>query len=65
MSPWMVYGFKLHPVINEYGEILAFTLTLGNVDDRKPVSKLVHAFFGKLFGDQGYRSQSLFHALLN
>ena len=31
------YGFKLHLVINQQGEILAFTLTPGNVDDRKPV----------------------------
>jgi hypothetical protein len=58
------YGFKLHLVINEYGEILAFTLTPGNVGDRKPVPKLVKALFGKLFGDKGYLSQSLFDTLL-
>lgn len=57
------YGFKLHLVINEYGEILAFTLTPGNVDDRKPVPKLVKALFGKLFGDKGYLSQPLFKTL--
>lgn len=59
------YGFKLHLVINEYGEVLAFTLTPGNVDDRKPVPKLVKALFGKLFGDKGYLSQSLFQTLLD
>ena len=59
------YGFKLHLVINEYGEILAFTLTAGNVDDRKPVPKLVKALFGKLFGDKGYLSQPLFDTLLD
>jgi Transposase DDE domain len=58
------YGFKLHLVINERGEILAFTLTPGNVDDRKPVLKLVKALFGKLFGDKGYLSQPLFESLL-
>jgi hypothetical protein len=58
------YGFKLHLVVKEYGEVLAFTLTPGNVDDRKPVSKLVRALFGKLFGDKGYLSQSLFQTLL-
>jgi hypothetical protein len=57
------YGFKLHLVINEYGEILAFTLTPGNVNDIKPVPKLVNALFGKLFGDKGYLSQSLFQSL--
>lgn len=57
------YGFKLHLVINQHGEVLAFTLTPGNVDDRKPVPKLVKALFGKLFGDKGYLSQSLFETL--
>ncbi len=58
------YGFKLHLVINERGEVLAFTLTPGNVDDRKPVPKLTKALFGKLFGDKGYLSQPLFKTLL-
>jgi hypothetical protein len=58
------YGFKLHLVITEQGEILAFTLTPGNVDDRKPVPKLVKQLFGKLFGDKGYLSQPLFDSLL-
>lgn len=58
------YGFKLHLVINEQGEVLAFTLTPGNVDDRKPVPKLVKTLFGKLFGDKGYLSQALFEGLL-
>ncbi len=31
------FGFKLHLVINEIGEIQALTLTKGNVDDRKPL----------------------------
>jgi hypothetical protein len=57
------YGFKLHLVINEYGEMLAFTLTPGNVDDRKPVPKLTKALFGKLFGDKGYLAQPLFKTL--
>ena len=57
------YGFKLHLVVNEYGEVLAFTLTPGNVDDRKPVPKLVKQLFGKLFGDKGYLSQALFETL--
>jgi hypothetical protein len=51
-------------VITEQGEILAFTLTPGNVDDRKPVPKLVKQLFGKLFGDKGYLSQPLFNSLL-
>ncbi len=31
------YGFKLHLVVNDRGELLAFCLTRGNVDDRTPV----------------------------
>jgi DDE family transposase len=51
------YGFKLHVVVNEAGELLAFCLTKGNVDDRRPVPRLAQRLFGKLFGDKGYISQ--------
>jgi transposase len=53
------FGFKLHLVVNERGEILQFCITPGNVDDRKPVPKLAQRLFGKLFGDKGYVSQQL------
>lgn len=53
------FGFKLHLVINDCGEILAFSLTKGNVDDRKPVPSMVSRLFGKLFGDKGYLSSNL------
>jgi hypothetical protein len=33
------YGFMLHIVINDKGEILDFLFTLGNVDDREPLKK--------------------------
>jgi hypothetical protein len=58
------YGFKLHLVVNDMGELLAFCLTPGNVDDRGPVPKLVKGLFGKLFGDKGYLSQPLAEQLL-
>jgi hypothetical protein len=58
------YGFKLHLVVNDEGELLACCLTPGNVDDRKPVPQLVKDLFGKLFGDKGYLSQSLSEQLL-
>ena len=54
------YGFKLHLVVNEYGEILSFQLTPGNVDDRQPVPVLFADLFGKVFGDKGYISKDLF-----
>jgi transposase len=58
------FGFKLHLVINDRGELLNVTLTPGNVDDRKPVPKLVRKLFGKLFGDKGYVSKELYQLLL-
>jgi hypothetical protein len=53
------YGFKLHMVVNDRGELLACRLTAGNVDDRRPVPKLTPRLWGKLFGDKGYLSQPL------
>jgi hypothetical protein len=35
------FGLKLHLVINEQGELLNVSLTLGNVDDRQPVPQLL------------------------
>lgn len=57
------FGFKLHLVVNDRGEILQLCITPGNVDDRKPVLRLVKRLFGKLFGDKGYVSQPLMQSL--
>ena len=57
------FGFKLHLVINDKGELLAVHLTPGNTDDRKPLNVLTKDLFGKLFGDKGYVSQHLFEEL--
>lgn len=53
------FGFKVHLVVNDRGELLGFCLTPGNVDDRTPVPQLASRLFGKLFGDRGYISQPL------
>lgn len=59
------YGFKLHIIINDRGEILDFIITPGNVDDRKPLNDMdLHKrIFGKLYGDKGYISKDLFERL--
>ena len=59
------YGFKLHLIINDKGEILDFIITPGNIDDRKPLSdmNLHKRIFEKLFGDKGYISKDLFEQL--
>ena len=59
------FGFKLHLVTNDCGELLTLRLTPGNVDDRRPVPELVKGLFGKLFGDKGYISQPLFETLFD
>jgi hypothetical protein len=53
------FGFKLHLVINDRGELLSVYLTPGNVDDRNPVPRLLRKLCGKVFGDKGYISQPL------
>ncbi len=59
------YGFKLHLIVNDQGEIVSFCITSGNVDDRKPVPQLAKLLTGKLFGDRGYVSKKLTQLLLN
>ena len=53
------YGFKLHLIVNYCGEIVAASLTAGNVHDTKPVSALADGLTDKLYGDKGYVSKAL------
>jgi hypothetical protein len=59
------YGFKLHLIANDKGEIVDFLFTKANVDDRQPLKdKTFHEkIFGKIFGDKGYLGQDLFDKL--
>ena len=59
------FGFKLHLIINQHAEIVAFQLTKGNIDDRNPVLSMTHGQKGKLIGDRGYISEKLRSELLN
>lgn len=59
------FGFKLHLIINDMGEIMAFKLTPGNVDDRVPVPELASGLTGKIVGDKGYIKQKLFDQLFD
>ena len=58
------FGFKLHLLVNECGELLNIQITPGNVDDRKPIPDLLKFMFGKVFADRGYVSQALASKLL-
>lgn len=61
------YGFKLHLIINDKGELLSFCFSRANVDDRdlKILSVMTKEVFGKLFGDRGYISEKLAQFLWN
>lgn len=59
------FGFKLHIIINDKGEILDFVFSQANVDDRVPLKnrRFHKKVFGKIFADRGYISQDLFEQL--
>ena len=59
------FGFKLHIVINDKGELLNFVITPGNTDDREPLKNksFIQALKGKLYADKGYISKELTHIL--
>ena len=59
------HGFKLHIIINDKGEILNFTITQANVDDRTPLKKerFLDKIYGKLFADKGYIGKELMQLL--
>ncbi|CAK6536927.1 MAG: Putative transposase [Candidatus Midichloria mitochondrii] len=44
--------------LNDQGEIMSFTLTSGNTDDRAAVEKLTQYLTGLLFGDRWYISKN-------
>ena len=59
------FGFKLHIIVNDKGEVINFAFTEANADDRQPLisGKLLKEIWGTLFGDRGYISQTLFQTL--
>lgn len=59
------FGFKLHLIINDKGELMTFRITSGNVDDRAVVRKMTVGLEGWLFGDKGYISTKLTEELKN
>ena len=61
------FGFKIHLIINDKGEILSFYFSRANVDDRdtKIMAIMTKEVFGKLFGDRGYIDQKLAEYLWN
>lgn len=54
------FGFKLHVIVDEKGNLMRVKLTKGNVDDRRVVPDMTQGMSGILFGDKGYISHELF-----
>jgi hypothetical protein len=60
------FGFKLHLIINQHGELVNFDLTPGNIADNNAplLLRLIKQVFGKLYGDKGYLlAESVFRDL--
>ena len=55
------YGFKLHLIINDTGDLLDVVLTAANTDDRRPLWGLNPdgQFHGSFYADKGYISKDL------
>ena len=61
---WFV-DFKLQLICNEKRKLFKFMITLGDVDDRKPLEYkvFVELIYGKLVADKGYIGKNLFQRL--
>lgn len=58
------FGFKLHLVINDQGQLIAFKITSGNHSDIKAAEPLFKGLKGLSFGDKGYLGKEIFQKLL-
>ena len=58
------FGMKLHLVINDQGELIAFKLTSGNVHDVQAVETISKDLHGMMFGDKGYIGKKVAETLL-
>jgi Transposase DDE domain len=57
------FGLKLHLVINDRGELIAFKITRGNRHDSKEAVPLLKKLKGLAFGDKGYLGKKIFEEL--
>ena len=57
------FGLKLHFVINHKGQIMALTITSGNIADSSVLDEITRHLRGKLYADKGYISRALFNKL--
>lgn len=56
---WRFFWFKVHMIVDEIGNLLAFSITPWNTDDRKVVKKMVRKLTWTLIADAWYVSKKL------
>ena len=59
------FGLKLHIVINDRGELIAFKITQGNRHDGQQAPSLLEKLKGLAFGDKGYIGKKIIDELMN
>ncbi len=59
------FRLKLHIVINDRGELIAFKITSGKQNDAKAGESIMENLKGLMFGDKGYIGKKLFSRLLD
>ncbi len=60
---WWFFGFKLHIIVDEWWNLLSFSITPWNCDDRKVVKKMVKKITWILIADAWYVWAELVHDL--
>ncbi len=52
------YGFKVHLIVSDKGDLISFSISKGNKSDKNQglMKDITRKLFGKLFGDKGYIS---------
>lgn len=58
------FGLKLHLVINDKGQMIAFKITRGSRNDAVEACSMLKVLEGLAFGDKGYLGKKIFEELL-
>ncbi len=59
------FGLKMHIVVNNQGQLIAFKIAQGNKHDVSEVVSLLEGLSGLSFGDKGYIGKKIFEELLS
>ena len=59
------FGLKLHLVVNQHAQLIAFRLTCGNKHDASQAEGMLKSLKGLALGDKGYIGKDLFEKLIS